>query len=132
MNCPNCNGQLLRVAVTFTGDVACRFSDDGDFRIVDSVDLDSTFGDDAACECPKCGWSGEFQQTWADKADSAESPPSARTILEVEDAIAAARQLSGESRQIADVLTGEIRRLNLLLDSLTRISKTSETDTTIA
>ena len=62
MKCPACNSQLLKIEIAFKGQVACAFSDDDEFDLIDNISLDSEWNDSSSCACLDCHWTGNVRE----------------------------------------------------------------------
>lgn len=98
MKCPDCGNRKLSVAISFTGSVACRFSDDEQIEVVEAVALDSQWDDESECECMGCGWSGQLRDLPG--AASLELGPSDN---ENEQAASASPRKAAQAERVAEI-----------------------------
>ena len=138
MKCPRCQSPLLKIDVSFTGNVACKFSEGQKFQLLEKVALRSEFAEDAGCRCLKCHWQGRVADARANSPrtqhkvhQASQDPLTAEELRKIEDS---AESLSPRSRAIVQRLIDEVERLNSLLDAVTRVStrrRGSDDDTVI-
>jgi len=137
MKCPECHSSLLRVGVAFTGSIACQFSRERSFRVLEKVALDTEFDDDSDCRCLACNWQGLVRDlpTATDQAQKPrpKRPVSFGPLMNAAELYRLEQQLPSfepEARRAAERLIEEVRRLQSLLDAVTRASESPEsTDT---
>ncbi|MFQ5731413.1 MAG: hypothetical protein ACE5KM_05595 [Planctomycetaceae bacterium] len=132
MQCPECQGALLKVNVTFAGEVACQFSEPQHFHILETVALQSEFDDEAGCRCMSCSWVGRVGETGRVpvghriRQSPATSMACAPLSPEELDAISEEIQSFGPvTKQIAERLVEEVLRLNSLLETVARLPRGS-------
>jgi hypothetical protein len=58
MQCPNCQGQVLKIEVQFQGFVTMSFVDTNQYQLMEPVSLTSQWELDSACVCEECQWMG--------------------------------------------------------------------------
>lgn len=137
MKCPNCQSPLLEINVSFTGNVACRFSEGQKFQLLEKVALKSEFAENAGCRCLVCNWEGRVAdaRTAADSTSRRSSGPAREPLTprEFEHIRQESDSLSPRSRAIVRRLISEVERLNSLLDTVTRLSggRQSDDDTVV-
>ncbi len=134
--CPECSSSELKIDVSFTGQVACRFGTDGEFELIDRVALDSQWHDESMCECLSCNWNGTVGNT---RPQSAPEQCVGVAIAESDDSVGAltagemqelmslmeAEACSPALRKQVERLAGEVERLGSLLDTMMRITGNS-------
>ena len=135
MQCPQCHSPLLKVHVSFAGDVACQFSGSQhlhEFQILEKVALQSEFDDDAACRCMSCSWDGRVADTVRFPVGRRPRQPRAKSIyctpLSPEELSAISEEtqaFEAAPKQIVERLVGEVHRLNSLLETVIRLSGAS-------
>ena len=141
MRCPHCRSPLLTVHVSFSGDVACQFSGEQSFQILEKVALESEFDEEANCRCMACGWDGQVAETQTASAQlrSARSPGqsisySYLSLEALEQIKIEIESFETRPKQISQRLVKEINRLASLLDTVTRLCGSADgasTDTSI-
>lgn len=149
MKCPQCGSAELRVEVSFAGQVACKFADGGDFKLLDNVALDSSWNDASPCECMSCQWVGTLQNAQVGKIGAltqSEKPGNLETYREpvsTEELQEMERLLDLQRcpplwREKIEILIAEVKRQNAFLETITRLTdqaasgpNSSSTDTVV-
>lgn len=132
MNCPQCGSPYLKVAVVFTGDIACDFSKDEEFELLDTVALDSYWDHASPCRCLHCEWQGCIrhaqsgpgdvhpeQQVNAPRLGDADAMTAER-LQEIKEALADG-YCNPPWRGYLEELVVEVERLQALLTAVTRM-----------
>lgn len=141
MHCPTCSSTLLNVQISFSGNVACQFSEAGEFTLLENVALDTQFDDDAGCHCLSCGWEGEVGDLSARRRrqDHAHPQPTGSRGLplsnrQLRELAAEVARLHPSAQKTGEKLLQEVYRLRSLLDAVSRVASkpsTSDGDTWI-
>ena len=140
MRCPLCFSNDLKIEVSFSGPVACKFKDENDveFELMEQVMLDSHWSDESQCACLNCNWIGMVCDAGSSPVDvsntdalasesggaigwfSAEDQQELKHLLETEECPLALRKHVKK-------LMSEVGRLSSLLDNMSRIQEKSST-----
>lgn len=129
MKCPRCSRSQLKISVAFAGEVACSFSSEDSFEIVEPVAMDSSWDDSSQCLCLFCSWSGSVAearrvaQPARKKAENKSSTASKSSLTKEEKTTYIKKHLHKCPKPWRGYLThtiGEIERLQRLILVLER------------
>lgn len=140
MRCPHCSSNDLKIEVSFSAPVACKFKGENDveFELMERVMLNSHWNGESQCGCLNCNWTGmvcdassspvEVSNTGAIASESggaigwftAEDQQELKHLLEAEECPLALRKHVKK-------LMSEVGRLSSLLDNMSRIQEKSGT-----
>ena len=120
MKCPKCGSNELRIAVKFSGNIACSFRSEESFDFVEPVKIESDWDDSSRCHCIHCHWKGIVGDT--------KPRPSRHVCLHATspEKIASIKQKLAKCpepwKKYLGYVLGEVDRLDQIVEMLTRTS----------
>ena len=127
MKCPICSSTSLGINVRFTSQVACSFSSDNDFRLIEGVELDSEWNDGSPCACLNCNWKGTVRAARLGKptdviSESNEFESVTKEELQELKRLLAVEDCSPRIREQVQKMMGEVERMGSILEMLARVT----------
>lgn len=136
MRCPHCSGNDLKIEISFSGPIACKFNDENDveFELMDHVSLDSHWNDESQCECLNCNWIGAVRDANSSPAGELDADATASVSggalgwMTVEDQqelkhLLVTEECSPALRKHVEKLMHEVERLCSVLETMLRLQK---------